>query len=413
MGSINKSILIITERFFPEEFGINDLAQSWKVKGYKVAVLTQAPSYPFDKVYEGYKNKFFQRETWKGVKIYRVFSLMGYKKNVLLKVFNYLCFAFVASLVSLLIGKKYDNIFVYHIGPLTQAVPAVLVKGFWGKKSYIWTLDIWPDSVYAYGFKKRALSKKILDAFVKAVYKNCETIFISCKGFRQKIEKYVPNAKIIFSPQWVPYDLDFDSATPHELLKSGFNFTFAGNIGKVQNLENVIRGFACLPASHRRVNLNIIGDGSNLDNLKNIVQEEDIRNVFFQGRKPLKEMPRWFEGSDVLIISLIDKPIFSLTVPAKFQAYLASGKPIYCIMNGEVADLVRINNIGFVSHPNNIDDIRAGFEKFVDAPKDELETLGRNMRSLLDIEYDRDTIITRMTREIFSSSPSKKVPFEP
>ena len=397
----NNSVLIITERFYPEEFGINDLAQAWQAKGYEVAVLTQAPSYPFDKVYEGYKNKLFQRETWKGIKIYRVYSLMGYKKGVLLKVLNYLCFAFFASLVSLFIGRKYNSIFVYHIGPLTQAIPAVLIKKIFGSKFYIWTLDIWPDSVYAYGFKKKVLSEKLLDSFVKFVYKNCETVFVSCKGFKQKIEKYVPDARITFSPQWAPDDLNFDRVTPHELLEGGFNFTFAGNIGKVQNLENVIRGFARLSEFNRQIKLNIIGDGSNLENLKRIVKEENIRNVFFWGRKPLKEMPRWFEGSNVLIISLIDEPIFSLTVPAKFQAYLASGKPIYCVMKGEVADLVINNKIGFVSHPNNIDDIKTGFEKFLSAPKHELQVFGSNMKSLLANEYDRDKIIEQMTGEVF------------
>ncbi|MBA3037288.1 MAG: glycosyltransferase family 4 protein, partial [Desulfobacterium sp.] len=340
---INNSVLIITERFYPEEFGINDLAIAWQTKGYEVAVLTQAPSYPFDKVYTGYKNKFFQTEEWQGIKIYRVFSLMGYKKFVLLKILNYLCFAFFASLVSLFVGRKYNRVFVYHIGPLTQAIPAVLIKKVFGSKLFIWTLDIWPDSVYAYGFKKRTLSKKILNSFVKIVYKNCEAVFVSCRGFNQKIYKYVSDARIIFSPQWAPDDLKFEDVTPHEMLKGKFNFTFAGNIGKVQNLENVIMGFSLISKSYKDINLNIIGDGSNLEVLKNIVKEKKIENVYFWGRKPLKEMPRWFEGSDVLIISLIDEPIFSLTVPAKFQAYLASSKPIYCVMRGEVAALV-INN---------------------------------------------------------------------
>ncbi len=397
----NNSVLIITERFYPEEFGINDLAQAWKAKGYEVAVLTQAPSYPYDEVYEGYKNKIFQTENWKGIKINRVFSLMGYKKSVFLKVLNYLCFVFFASLISLFIGNKYSRVFVYHIGPLTQAIPAVLIKRIFGSKFYIWTLDIWPDSVYAYGFKKRAFPGKLLDLFVKTIYKNCERVFVSCKGFKKKIEKYVSDAQITFSPQWVPHDLNFDQAIPHESLKEGFNFTFAGNIGKVQNLENVIRGFALAAKSNYQIKLNIIGDGSNLENLKHIVNEENIANIYFWGRKPLKEMPRWFEASDVLIISLIDEPIFSLTVPAKFQAYLVSGKPIYCVMKGEVADLVINNKIGFIAQPNNIDDIKAGFEKFLSTPNQELQTFGSNMKSLLANEYDRHKIIEQMTEEVF------------
>ncbi|MBU4010167.1 MAG: hypothetical protein KJ882_05320, partial [Proteobacteria bacterium] len=95
-------------------------------------------------------------------------------------------------------------------------------------------------------------------------------------------------------------------------------------------------------------------------------------------------------------------PIFSLTVPAKFQAYLASSKPIYCVMRGEVAALVINNKIGFDSSPNNIYDIKTGFEKFLTVPQQELEKFGRNMKLLLSNEYDRNKIIDQMTEEIFS-----------
>ena len=51
--------------------------------------------------------------------------------------------------------------------------------------------------------------------------------------------------------------------------------------------------------SNNQINLNIVGDGSNLEDLKNIVKEKNIANVYFWGRRPLKEMPRWLEGSDI------------------------------------------------------------------------------------------------------------------
>ncbi|MFH1993971.1 MAG: glycosyltransferase WbuB, partial [Pseudomonadota bacterium] len=90
-----------------------------------------------------------------------------------------------------------------------------------------------------------------------------------------------------------------------------------------------------------------------------------------------------------------------LTVPAKFQAYLASGKPIYCVMKGEVADLVTNNKIGFVAQPEDINDIKLGFEKFLNTSQNELKSFGSNMKSLLANEYDRYKIIEQMTEEIF------------
>ncbi|MBU2510547.1 glycosyltransferase family 4 protein [bacterium] len=336
--------------------------------------------------------------------IHRIYSLLGYKRSVIRKVANYLFFAFFASFFAVFIGRRSDNIFIYHVGPLTQAIPGLLVKKLFKKKLFVWTLDVWPDSVYAYGFKKTGLSSFILDKFVSTIYRNCTSVFVSCKGFKKKILKYSPESKVIFSPQWVPTDMNFESAISNPAMKEGINFTFAGNIGTVQNLENVIKGFSLvkkgIPGS-KSAYLNIIGDGSNLDALKNLVDEQGIKNVFFWGRRPLAEMPTWFEGSDALIISLIDQPVFSLTVPAKFQAYLAAGKPIICLMKGEVAALVQENDIGFIADPNDIAGIKQIFEKFSSISKEDRERLKSNMYRLLSDEYNREIVIRRKTEEIF------------
>ena len=52
-----KKVLVLGEAFYPEDFLINDLVKEWEKDGYQFEVLTRAPSYPFGKVYAGYKNK--------------------------------------------------------------------------------------------------------------------------------------------------------------------------------------------------------------------------------------------------------------------------------------------------------------------------------------------------------------------
>ena len=39
-------VLVIVERFYPEDFLANDLVAEWKKLGDEVEVLTQVPSYP-------------------------------------------------------------------------------------------------------------------------------------------------------------------------------------------------------------------------------------------------------------------------------------------------------------------------------------------------------------------------------
>jgi glycosyltransferase involved in cell wall biosynthesis len=388
---------LITERFYPEDFGINDLALEWKKRGSDLSVLSQAPSYPHGDVYSGYKNRLFQKTVWRGIPVFRVFSLMGYQKNVVLKILNYLCFALLASIVAIFLARKFDKIFVYQVGPLTQGIPGVLLKKIFKKKLIIWTLDIWPDSVFAYGFKENAFVRTLLEIFVRIVYKNCDLVFVSCKGFVNRIQNYAPEVKVVYFPQWVPDELKFEGNNQGKALSGSFNFTFAGNIGKVQNLENIIEGFKPISDTYQNVCLNFIGDGSYLSNLKRLTEEKKVSNVSFWGRKPIQEMPEWFAASDVLVISLIDKPIFSITVPAKFQAYLAAGKPIFCVMNGEVADLVIDHHIGLVAHPDDLDDIRSGYERFLSMPGEELDSMTVNMKHLLDAEFDRETLIQEKT----------------
>ena len=70
----------------------------------------------------------------------------------------------------------------------------------------------------------------------------------------------------------------------------------------------------------------------------------------FTGRKPLSEMSDYYKAGDALIISLKDVPLYETMMPSKFQAYLATGKPIYAIFNGEVRNIVEKYQIGFGLH---------------------------------------------------------------
>ena len=393
-----KKVLVLGEVFYPEDFLINDLAQEWEKEGRQFEVLTRTPSYPFGKVYEGYKNKIYQVTYFNTIKIHRFPVLQGYQKSVLIKVLNYLTFVFWSFWVVLFIGKRFDRVFIFQAGPLTLATAGIILKKIYKAKVSIWTQDLWPESVYAYGFKKTKLLSFFLDHFVKWVYKNCDDILVSCEGFVGRIKRYVPNKKIEFVPNWSLLEYN---PTKEVRLPGDYNFTFAGNIGKVQNLENVVRGFGVFVSDHPEAYLNIIGDGSFLSELKTIVKDEKIPNVNFTGRKPLAEMSDYYEASDVLIISLKDVPLYETMIPSKFQAYLATGKPIYAVFNGEVRDMVEKYEIGIGASPTNIEDIAKGFSKFLGLTVLQKKEMADNAVTL-QREFDRSRLIERINNIVWT-----------
>lgn len=392
---MKKKALIVCEAFYPEDFIINDLVLEWKKEGYELEVLTRAPSYPFGKVYNGYKNKIYQQTDFKGIKVHRFSVIQGYHKSVFIKIINYISFVFWSSLIGMIIGKRFDRIFVYQTGPLTVALPAIIIKKLYGNSITIWTQDLWPETVYAYGFKKRKLLKLFLDKLVRFIYKNCDIILVSCEGFIPKIQRYVKHKKVYWIPNW---SLITYLPTNKVELKGKFNFTFAGNVGKVQNLTNVILGFELFVKENTDTYLNIIGDGSSLEELKELVTDREILNVEFLGRKPLNEMANYFQASDVLIISLIDEPIFELTIPSKFQAYLETQKPIMGVLNGEVCSLINNNKVGFTADPSNVQAINETYNKFKQIDLQEQLMIAINSKRLLENKFSRLKLINEMSR---------------
>lgn len=391
---MSKKILIVTEYFYPEEFKINEIALAWKDKGYDVDVLTQFPTYPAGKIFDGYKNKWYLKDTYNGINIYRVKAVTGYKNSLFKKLLKYFSFMILGSMVSLKIGKKYDYVFGFDIAALTGMVPASVLKKIYDKPVTLWIQDVWPDSVYAYGFKKTKTLSFFLDGFVKSVYHNSSSFAVSGKGFTEKVRQYTKGDQPIeYLPNWAD---KFD----HTLIPFKFSqdqkihFTFAGNVGKVQNLDNIIKAFGSLKTEYLiKAQLNIIGDGSHLESLKKLVKESNYNHVVFWGRKPRDEMYKYFSASDFLIVSLVNKPIFSLTVPAKTQTYIAANKPILAIINGDASDIVRDNCLGYSANPDNLAEIQNAFIKCINTNEEELATFSKNCKMLTDTTFNKDKII--------------------
>ena len=395
----NKKILIVTECFYPEEFKINDVALSWKNKGYDVDVLTLAPTYPLGRVVSGYKNSFFRKDEYQGINIFRLRAVTGYRDSAIKKILKYINFMVFGSIAAIFIGRRYDYIFGFNLGSLTDMLPAVVIRKLYKRPTMFWVQDVWPDSVYAYGFKKTRLLSALLDAFVKFMHHNITAIAISSKGFESKLEPYIKKGlKFNYAPNWAD-DLDLDMSPVILSKTQKVHFTFAGNIGKVQNLENIIDAFLLLSDEcQKKAQLNVVGDGSNLVNLKKISNNNP--NIIFHGKQKREDMAKFYKASDFLIVSLIDKPIFSVTVPAKTQTYIAAKKPVLAIINGDVADIVNDNNLGVCADPSNEGLIKEAFEKCIDMPENEKSKFIINNTKLLETTFNKDSIINNLTRQL-------------
>ncbi|MDP2361562.1 MAG: glycosyltransferase family 4 protein [bacterium] len=389
-------ILVVSERFHPEEFRVNDLVRHLAGRGHQVRVLTQIPSYPHGRVFDGWRNRGVDGEVWAGARVTRVPTVTGYEASLRRKLLNYLAFAWRGSRAALA-GARPDVVLSFQTGPLTSALPAVLLARWRAVPFVIWTQDLWPDSVWAYGFRRSAPRAALLNAFVRFCYRPAARVLVSCAGFRDALAPFLPAGRQAeFVPNWA--DEPPARTEPRPWARDDrLHLVFAGNLGKVQNLDRLLDAWAGLPApTAARLRLHLVGDGSHAAHLRRRVEGEGLPGVDFHGRIPAAEMGPVYAASDGLLVSLDDQPIFRLTVPSKFQSCLAAGKPILAVAGGELQRVVADEGLGLTAHPGRVEEIRAMVTAFATLSPEERAAMGSRGRALLERDYRREAILATL-----------------
>lgn len=342
-------VLLVTQNFYPENFKSNDMAFELVRRGHKVTVLTGLPNYPRGRVFEGYGLFRKRKEIVNGVTIYRSLVIPRRKGGAIMLALNYLSFALCSTIWALVlaISCRFDAVLVHQTSPVTQGIPALIVKWIQRIPMYFWVLDLWPESLQAAGNINNKYVLGIFAGITRLMYSNSRNILISSKGFRQSIlAKGDFEDKLEYFPNWAE-DV-FGSASEKDIpqLPKGFRIMFAGNIGEAQDFDHVMKA-ALLLKEDEDIKFIIVGDGRKKAWVDEFIKDNSLeKTVYMMGRYPLDCMPSFFKQADVMFLSLKDEYIFSLTVPAKLQTYMVSSKPILAMINGEARNLVQEANCG-------------------------------------------------------------------
>jgi len=386
------NILIVSEVFYPENFHVNDFAQAMVTRGHIVKVLTRQPSYPVGYVFPGYTNQKYSVERWGEIDIHRFDIVEGYKESKLRKIENYFHYVKRGKKVIAKLVNDVDIIIVYQTGPLSVALPAIYAKKKFGTPVVVWTFDIWPDTVFMYGFPKVFPITTTVDYVIRQVYGHADAIMVSSKRFGDSIHQYFPNAQLTYAPNWMvevpekPATLSFDS--------SKVNFVFTGNISKAQNLENTIMGFA--KADIPNAVLNIVGDGSTLAQIKKLAEMLNCKNVVFHGRIPYDEVVSVLKASDYLVLPLTPMEGVDKTEPYKLQSYLKSGKPILGIIRGAGREIIEENNLGICCDPIDTDGIAKGFRRIMELTDSDKAQIREAASNLMATRFCRESVVDKI-----------------
>jgi len=400
-------ILIVTPHFYPENFRINDFALAFKNRGHKVTVLTGVPDYPDGIFFHGYGIFKKNRETYKGLKIYRAPLIPRGSGSSVRLALNYISFVVGGTFTALfLLKKKLDIIFVFEPSPITVGLPAIFIKKIKRIPICFWVLDLWPESVVSAGNLKTDIIPRILSPIVKFIYNNSDKILVSSNGFIDSIEeKGINRKKIEYFPQWA--EPLFKLVKPDKYLlgkipTKSFKIMFAGNIGEAQDFPSILEAARILK-DDKSIQWIILGGGRKEPWVRSKIDEYQLENCFHLfGSFPLEKMPAFYSHADAMLFSLKSEYIFSITVPAKVQSYLACGKPILAMIDGEGASIIQEANAGLVCPAEKPCDLAKNITRMKKLPSEVIVGMGKNARDYYDTNFEREFLFNK-AEHLFNS----------
>jgi glycosyltransferase involved in cell wall biosynthesis len=380
-------VLIWSQYFWPEHFLINQLAVDLCARGVEVTVVTGKPNYPDGKVYPGYTASGIQREEYLGVEIIRIPLYPRGNASAKGLLLNYLSFIFSGYLFApvALRGRKFDAVFVYAPSPLLQALPAIFVAWLKNARMIVWVQDIWPEALQATGFIKNRWLLRLVEGFVRYIYRYSDSILIQSEAFRTPVERLVNNkSKIRFFPNFIASLSETVAMSEHRCpvaaeIQQHFSVVFAGNIGTAQSCETIVAA-AELLLEFSAIKFYLVGSGSRYDSIALEVKSKNLTNMVLSGRLSHEEMSAVYSAASVLLVSLKNEPSLSATIPGKLQGYLSAGKPIVASLNGEAARLVINAQAGFACPAESPDALAEAVLKLYEMSPDERDRLGINAR---------------------------------
>jgi len=360
-------ILFLTDNFPPE---VNAPAsrtfehcREWVKAGHEVTVITCAPNFPGGKLFDGYRNRLFARETIEGIAVVRVWSYITANEGFLRRTLDYVSFMLAATPASFRVPRP--DVIVATSPQFFTACAGYLVSRLRGAPYVFEVRDLWPESIRAVGAMKQSALLDWLEKLELFLYRKAAAVVSVTNAFKanlagrgidpDKIHVVTNGADLsLFHPR--PRDAELVERLG---LSGKFVAGYIGTHGLAHSLETLLEAARLLQADGRdEIRLLFLGNGAAKAALVARAAELKLGNVLFVDTVPKAEVVRYWSLLDVSIIHLRNAELFATVIPSKLFECMAMGTPVLHGVRGESAAIVEAEAVGLTFEPENAAELR-------------------------------------------------------
>ena len=395
-------VLFLTDNFPPE---VNAPAsrtfehcREWVKAGHCVTVITCAPNFPKGKVFDGYRNKLWQRETMEGIEVVRVWSYITANEGFVRRILDYQSYM-VSAIIASIFVRKVDVI--VGTSPQFFTACAAYVTSRLKFRPYIFELrDLWPESIKAVGAMKNERAIALLESLELVLYRKAARVISVTNSFKDNlVSRGIDGSKI----EVVTNGVDLSQFKPRskdpELerqlgLQGKFVVGYIGTHGLAHALETVLDAAERLRGTN--VTFLLLGDGARKQALREDAARRGLDNVVFIDTVPKAEVPRYWSILDVSLIHLQKTELFTTVIPSKLFESMGMGLPVLHGVEGESARIVRDENAGIPFEPENADALVAALRRLKENPAELAQFKASCLKGAQN--YDRTNLALKMMR---------------
>jgi len=262
------------------------------------------------------------------------------------------------------------------------------LKARWGCPAYLILRDIFPQWAVDAGILRKGIVWRHFRKKEIEQYEIADLIGVESQANLGYFARNFPDRRF---PVHVLYN--WTSLDRRDLPSTGYRerlgledkviFLYGGNLGVVQDLDNILRlSVRLMP--HKQVHFVFVGDGSESSRLKQVIAERGLLNVHVLPAVAEHEYMSMLSEADVGLISL-DRRLKTHNLPGKLLGYMYCGKPVLASINpgNDLFEILEKYRAGFCLTNGDDDNL---FEAALKLASDSeiRRSMGKNSREVLE-----------------------------
>jgi colanic acid biosynthesis glycosyl transferase WcaI len=405
-------VLLIGLNYLPESTSIGpytaDLAEYLQGAGHDVQVVTGFPQAPQWRIWDGYRGRWFMRETINGVPVCRTYLFVPAKAGrALNRILFDTSFALSALFGGLAAGRC--DVIVAISPPLQIGITAWCLGLFKRAPVLLHIQDLVPDAAVAVGsLAEKSLAVRIAHVMERFIYARVRGIGVICDAFlRNLVKKGVAPEKVRLLPNYIdaafmrPCERNNGFRRRHSIAGGEFLVMHSGSVARKQGLQTFVEAAAMI-APGEGVTFYLVGEGLYLEALRARAEELGAASLHFLPLQPRDTLPAQLSAADALVITQ-KRAVTDVVFPGKLLYYMAVGRPIVAAVSpeSETGRFVSGRGVGLIVPPEDPQAL-AQAVRYLRQNPDKAESLGRNGRKTVEEQFDRRIVLKQFVRSLES-----------